>query len=130
MSQEPVEGDDATMLMYEVNVGENGELHVGGLMSHDGPLHPGAGAAPEAGLHTTPVIDKSGLPDGGKLVGLRMQLHSPKRYWQMWYPGIPSKCFSWGDDTKASHAGSSQDEALAIGVAWLNEMHRMPQPMG
>ena len=66
---------------------------------------------------------KAGSTDGGNVKGLRVQLQVPHRYWQMWYPGEGSKCFSWGDSTKETYAGSLQKDAFFAGIAWLHATH-------
>ena len=100
------------MQTYDCEFDEQGEWRL------LGPLH-----AQESGTFRTPDFDRSLLPDGGNVKGLRVQLQVPHRYWQMWYPGEGSKCFSWGDATKQTYAGSLQKDAFAAGIAWLHATH-------
>ena len=106
------------MQTYEYEVDEQGEWRLLDLKSHHGPLH-----AQESGTFRTPDFDRSLLPNGGNVKGLRVQLQVPHRYWQMWYPGEGSKCFSWGDSTKETYAGSLQKDAFFAGIAWLHATH-------
>ena len=111
-NQDSIDEDDADMQTYDCEFDEQGEWRL------LGPLH-----AQESGTFRTPDFDRSLLPDGGNVKGLRVQLQVPHRYWQMWYPGEGSKCFSWGDSTKETYAGSLQKDAFFAGIAWLHATH-------
>ena len=117
-NQDSIDENDADMQTYEYEVDEQGEWRLLHLKSHHGPLH-----AQESGTFRTPDFDRSLLPNGGNVKGLRVQLQVPHRYWQMWYPEKGSKCFSWGDSTKETYAGSLQKDAFLAGVAWLHATH-------
>ena len=117
-NQDSIDENDADMQTYDCEVDEQGEWRLLDLKSHHGPLH-----AQESGTIRTPDFDRSLLPNGGNVKGLRVQLQVPHRYWQMWYPGEGSKCFSWGDSTKETYAGSLQKDAFFAGIAWLHATH-------
>ena len=91
LNQDSCDEDDAEELTYVVERDEQNEFRIVRLKPNHGPSHSDAGVAPEAAVQETPDFDKSLLPNGGKISGLKLQRQARLRYWQMWYPDRDGK---------------------------------------
>ena len=67
----------------------------------------------------TPSIDPAGLPEHGKIHGMRIQLRDAEKCWQFTYSSErPPKLFSWGCPNRPSNCGDDRDDAKEAGIKW------------